>query len=408
MTLDISAAHEGPRNKPRYLVSSHRTSYLIFAGLLLLLLAPAGVTGFRMMRAASLMYGMTYATPPLILRAYSRAFRYVPVTSDLWIQGRRGPLEIRVMAPEGLPNAPIIVLVHGFASDGIRDALLNALAQRLCRSGVKVVMPGIVSEQRLRIDRTAVSDVDDAIRWSAMTSGQEVSVFGISFSGGMVISAAAQPDYANYVKMIFCVSGYNSIDRLGRYYLHDDVRGPDSQRYAVTPPADALAPMAAQYLDELVSREDIGPLSEAILAMFTQTASTNAHAANSLTEQQRVLLDDLLNARTEAMRARYHAVLERHRAELAYISPRGKINNIHGSLYVLHGYMDQRIPRSAAEWTRDEAKNNNNVKVVISSWINHSILIPDVPFREKLRVVHFVSDMLEEALRRVPLQPAKH
>jgi pimeloyl-ACP methyl ester carboxylesterase len=380
-----------------------RPVYLVCAILLAVLLIFSAVAGSRIFRSASLMYGMTYATPPLVLRVYSRALRHTPVTTDLWIQGRRGPLEIRVMAPKDLPNAPVIVLVHGFASDGIHDALLNALAQRLCRSGLKVVMPDIESEKMLRIDKAAVDDVDDAIRWSAKTSGEKVSVFGISFSGGMVISAAAQAGYAQYVKLIFCVSGYNSIDRLGRYYLRDDVREPDGHRYPSKAPPENLAPIALQYLEELVPSEDARPLSNAVRTMAGQTGSSKASLRGVLTSEQRVLLDDLLRARTPEMRARYHAVLERHRAELAYISPMGKIHDLRSALFLLHGYADETIPIGEAEWTAFEGVHLPNVKINLTSWVNHSILVPGASFPDKLRVVYFVSEMLDEALQPAPL-----
>lgn len=408
MTPDLRTADEvvpvGDVHRPK---TARGPLYLVSALLMALVLALCAVEGFRIMRSASLMFGMTYATPPLILRAYSKAFRHTPVTTDLWIQGRKGPLQIRIMAPKDLPNAPVIVLVHGFASTGIQDALLNALAQRLSRSGLKVVMPDIRSEKMLRIDRAAVDDADDAIRWSATTSGQKVSVFGISFSGGLVISAAANPDFTDYVKTTFCISGYNSIPRTGKFYLREDVRGPDSQPYLETPTPDALALIAFQYLNELVPPEDVQPLAVALRTVFETRGSLNPAVLASLTAEQRLLLDDLLNVRTPAMRERYHAVLERHRADWDYISPMGKIKNLHGSLYVLHGYRDRRIPTEEAEWTRAEAADNRNVKVLISPWINHSVLVPQAPLREKLRVVYFVSEMLDEALQPVPLQTAK-
>jgi pimeloyl-ACP methyl ester carboxylesterase len=405
LTLDLSAADKSKKSKLRRPILARYTSYLVIVTMLVLVYAAA--LGFRVMRAASLMYGMTYSTPPLIVRVYSKAFKHVPVTTDIWIQGRRGPLEIRVMTPKDLPNAPIIVLVHGFAPNGIQDALLNAFGQRLSRSGLKVVMPDIVSEQNLRIDRNAVTDVDDAIRWSAKTSGQEVSAFGISFSGGLVISATANPEFADYVKTTFCVSGYNSIARVGRYYLHEDVRGPDGNRYVETSPRDALALIAFQYLNELVPSEDVVPIRDALRTILYQRGIINADVTASLTAPQRALLDDLLDVRTQAMRERYHAVLERHRAEWDYISPTGKINKLHGSLYVLHGYGDQRIPTEEADWTRAEAEHKSNVKVVISSWINHSVLVPHTSFWEKLRVMYFVSQMFDEALHPVPLPATK-
>jgi dienelactone hydrolase len=406
VTSDLSATDEVKENTLSGLRPVRVTTYSISAILLAVGLALAFSWGFRMVRAATLMYGMSYTNPPLIIRAYSRAFRHPIVTTDQWIQGRGRPLELRVMAPKDLPNAPIIVLVHGFASNGIRNGLLNSFAQSLSQSGLKVVMPDIKSEKMLRIDRAAVADVDDAIRWSAIGSGQKVSVFGISFSGGMVITAVANPEYTDYVKMTFCVSGYNSIERLGRYYLHDDVMGPDGKRYSGTPIQNALTPMALQYSDELVPPNEIEPLSDAMRTMADQMGFSGSSPTASLTSNQRVLLNDLINVRTPGMRARYHALLDRHRAELADISPMGKIPEVRGSLFVLHGYADETIPVGEAEWTRAEGIHLSNVKVLLTSWVNHCVLVPRASFQDKLQVVHFVSEMLDEALHPVPLPPA--
>lgn len=370
----------------------------LIAGLILLILILAVAQGFSLLRAASLTYGMSPAPPPLVLKIYSRLFQHNVVTTDFWIQARSGPIEIRMLTPRDLPNAPIIVVVHGFAPTGNQDRLLNTLAERLCRIGLRVVMPNIVSEEMAQMSVTAVNDVDDVVRWSAMTSGARVSLFGISFSGGMVISAAAIPEFANDVKMVFCVAGYNSIDRLGRYYLHDDVRAPDQQPYRETPPLGALVPMALQYMDELVPFNDIEPMRMALL---------NKSPA-SLTFEQRELLDDLLSVKTQDMRIRYHALLEHHRTELAAISPMGKINQVRGSLYVLHGYQDATVPRGEAEWTQQEASHKGNVKILITPWLHHAVLEFPASLREKLRVGYFISQMLDAALRPSPLPASKH
>ena len=390
------------RLRPARVVACSACAILLAVGL-----AVASSMGLRMLRAATFMNSLTYGPPPLVLRAYSRAVRRTPVTTDLWIQGRGGPLEIRVMVPKDSPDAPMIVLVHGFATTGIRDGLLNAFAQRLCWMGLKVVMPDIKSEKLLRMDRSAVTDVDDAIRWSAMNSGQKVSVLGVSFAGGLVITAVTNPEYADYVKMTFSISGYNSINRLGKYYLRDDVRGPNGQRYSGTPVPNALTPIALQYLDELIPRKDIEPLSNAIRTMVGQKGSSDSPQTDSLSADQRALLNDLLNGRTPEMRARYRALLERHRTDLACISPMGKIHDVRGSLFILHGYADETIPVGEAEWTRAEGIHQRNVKVLMTSWINHSVLVPRSAFEDKFRVVYFVSEMLDEALHPVSLPPAK-
>ena len=371
--------------------------------ILVTLLVLAGIFAFSMLRAASIV-----STRPIFLGAYSKVFRHQPVVTNFDIAGRNGRLQIRMFTPQHLYNAPTLVLVHGFTPPGNTEPGLNAIASSLCQLGLRVVVPNIVSEQMFRISETAVADVDDVVRWSALTSGQQVSLFGISYSGGLVITAAAIPEFADYVKMIFCVSGYNSIDRLGRYYLHDDVRDPASQSYGKMAAKGLLAPMALQYLDELVPPKDVEALSEPLRLIFLHGGSPDEVAeAQPLTKEQRDLLDDLLSVKTEEMRTRYHALMERHRAELAAISPMGKFNEVHGSIYVLHGDLDPVIPRGEAEWTQQETLHKTNVKILITPWFGHALVEVHAPYWAKLRVAYFVSQLLDTALRPSPLPTPK-
>jgi pimeloyl-ACP methyl ester carboxylesterase len=380
------------------------TATCILATLLVL----AGIFGFSMLRAASIVYWLSPSRRPIIVKAYSKVFKHQPVVTNFEIAGRNGRLPIRMFTPQHVSNAPTLVLVHGFAPRGNNELGMNAIAWSLCELGLRVVVPNIKSEQMLRMSETAVEDVDDVVRWSALTSGQQVSLFGISYSGGMVISAAAVPEFADYVKMIFCVSGYNSIDRLGRYYLHDDVRDPASQPYGKMAPEGLLAPMALQYLDELVPLNDVEALSEPLQLISHGASPAEVAEAQPLTKEQRDLLDDLLSVKTEEMRMHYHALMERHRAELAAISPMGKFNEVHGSLYVLNGYLDPTIPRGEAEWTEQETLHKTNVKVLITPAMHHALLEVHAPYWEKLRVAYFVSQMLDNALWPSPLPTPKH
>jgi pimeloyl-ACP methyl ester carboxylesterase len=182
--------------------------------------------------------------------------------------------------------------------------------------------------------------------------------------------------------------------------MHDGAAGPDGRPYRVVPDAGALTAMAMQYIDELVPPADVQPMSAALNAIIHDKQP-------SVTAEQRVMLDDLLHVRTPEMRTRYHEVLDRHRAELAYLSPSGKIQQLHASLYVLHGAVDSIIPSTEAQWTAAEALHKSNAKVVITSWMHHAVLAPYTPAWEKLRIVFFVSEMLDEALQRAP-EPLTH
>jgi hypothetical protein len=159
-------------------------------------------------------------------------------------------------------------------------------------------------------------------------------------------------------------------------------------------PDGLLAPMALQYLDELVPANDVEALSEPLRLISHGGSPAEVAEAQPLTKEQRDLLDDLLSVKTEEMRTHYHALMERHRAELAAISPMGKFNEVHGSLYVLHGYLDPTIPRgeSRVDTARNTAQNqceNFDYAGDASRPSGGSCSVLG-----KLRVAYFVSQML--------------
>jgi pimeloyl-ACP methyl ester carboxylesterase len=405
LTVNMAATESG-RYGSLSTFRNHKGKLFISLAIIIILFAVTAF-GLTILRSASILYGISVHRPPLVVRAYVKIFRHFPTMSETSIQGRSGPLQLRIYTPNDAGTVPTLIIVHGFAPDGNHNEGVNTIAVLLCHLGLRVVVPDIPSERRLKMSRTAVTDVDDVVRWSAVTFGEKVSLFGVSYSGGMVISAAADPEYADYVKMIFCISGYNSIDRLGRYYLHDTVIDPNSRPYTETPDRGALAPMALQYLDELVPSEDVETLARVLTLIASNVSPEKAADAAALTSAQRLLLNDVLSVKSDQMRARYHSLMERHRDELAAISPQGKINNIRGSLYVLHGDVDPTIPKGEAEWTKKEALQNVNVRLLITPWMHHVFLDVPVPYREKIRVAYFMSHVLDAALERSPLPAGK-
>lgn len=79
--------------------------------------------------------------PPHLTREYMKLFRPSTEQKDFSIPGGNGAVAVRMIAPAGSPNAPIVVLVHGLAPTGNKDALLNVLAVRMVQIGLRVVIP---------------------------------------------------------------------------------------------------------------------------------------------------------------------------------------------------------------------------------------------------------------------------
>lgn len=85
------------------------------------LLAVAGCYSFRMLRAAYIL--RHFDTKLRVLDVYEHLFTSHFDVSDTSIPGTSGPVQLRIYTPIGVRNPAPIVVVHGFARDGNRNAL---------------------------------------------------------------------------------------------------------------------------------------------------------------------------------------------------------------------------------------------------------------------------------------------
>lgn len=378
---------------------SRRVGWRLPAALvLLLLLIAGGIRLFSLLRAATLIYGLSPMPAPRVVRVYIKIFRHATAEADFSVASKNGPVAVRVIFPRDRPQAPIVVLVHGLASDGYRDPLLNDLALRLAQIGLRVVVPNISSEQHRLMRSSALYEIGAAIQWSATASGKRVSLFGISFGGGLAIATAEMPQYANLVNIVFSDAGYNSIERLGRYYIGERVDAPDGRPYTESPPGSGPLLMALQHLDEMVPAEDVLPIEKVILGEALNHSGGPA-PRGVLTPSQQRIYDELRTVGSPAMREKYHRLLERHRAEMETISPASHMGGLRAPVYILHGADDNSIPAGETLWTLSEALPGEKVHALITPWMAHAILMGHVSLLKKIWIGNFVSAVLNSALR---------
>jgi pimeloyl-ACP methyl ester carboxylesterase len=362
-----------------------------------------GITySFRMLRA-SFVLGFRNGKPRP-LRIYDRFFGYHPAMTDLSIPGAMGQVQLRVYSPAGDRHPMPILMVHGFAPDGNKDGYLNRVAFSLTEMGYMVILPNVPAETHFEMRASDLTVIADAIRWSANTTGQKVSVFGISFGAGLAIPAAVQPSVAGDVKLIFSLSGYNDLDSIARYYLHDRVNDPSGSPYPGNPPGPLV--IVSPYLGELVPPRDFPALRKE-LDLLKQTQgrklTDNDPSVVHLSDSQQKELTELETVNTAQMHQLYLDTLIRHRAEIAAISPSSVLRDLKVPLFVLHGQNDPVFPEGEIEWMRKEVAGNRNAHILVSPWIAHAFVGQPATRWEKLRVIYFGSQLLHAASRPSPI-----
>jgi pimeloyl-ACP methyl ester carboxylesterase len=356
------------------------------------LAALGGCYAFRMLRAASVLHHVI--EKPLILRAYEHFFGTHFTVLDTSIPGTSGPVQIRIYSPIGVKNPPPIILIHGFARDGNRNDYLNLIASHFASVGFLVVLPTVPGESHDQMVYSDLIVIADTIRWTAHATAQQVAVFGISFGGGLVIPASAQPSVVGDVKLIVSYSGYNSLESIARYYLHDRVNDPNGRPYGGHPLGPLL--ITSPYLKELVPLRDVPALSS-VVARLDQNGGRplkpNDPAVLALDSDQRQEFYELQTVSTPQMRKLYLNALSRHSAEMATISPSSVVKNLKIPLFVLHGTDDPAFPEGEIEWMRKESAGNPNVHFLVSPWFSHVSVGQPATTCQKLRVINFFAEV---------------
>ncbi|HEV2647131.1 MAG TPA: alpha/beta hydrolase [Acidobacteriaceae bacterium] len=396
---EIEAKNRAERTRAKKPLARRISFAFVFMALLVSVVLPVW---FWTMRAVSILHHVD--TKPALLRIYDHFFDFQYTIRDTFIPGTLGQIEMRVYTPTGARNPAPIVLIHGFAHEGNKNLYLNALAKHLATVGFFVAIPTVPSASHSEMRASDLQVIGDVVRWTAHTTGQKVTLFGISFGGGLVIPAGAQPSASPFVKLIFCFSGYNNLDSIGRYYIHQHVLDPSGHPYQ----GHAPGPLAitSPYLSELVPPQDAAALSPAVRQFDDNEGRPlppNDPAMRGLNAKQRQEWDELQEASTPQIRQLYLRVLTSHRAEIAAISPSSVLANLTIPIYILHGSGDIVFPEGEVEWMRQELAHNRDAHILVSPWIDHVFVGQPATTWQKLKVLGFCAQIFGRAAHRTPL-----
>ena len=149
-----------------------------------------------------------------------REARTVVVQPRQQITTRYGDVPARLYVPEGTSRRTVL-LVPGIHSMGIEEPRLTALADDLAGAGVKVMAMALPDLQAYRITPRATDVIEDAVTWISkrpdLAPDGRVGIVGISFAGGLSISAASRPSIRDKVAFVLSFGGHGDLDRVMRY-----------------------------------------------------------------------------------------------------------------------------------------------------------------------------------------------
>jgi pimeloyl-ACP methyl ester carboxylesterase len=249
-----------------------------------------------------------------------------PVVERVWRlpDGQRG----RLYVPEA-PAGGAVLLLHGMHEDGVDEKRLVNFARAIASTGLVVGTPELAELRRFRMTWADVGRVARAAELLAVeVKRRQVTVFGISFGGGLALRAACDGRRAASIGRVIALGAPHDLVRVARFVLGHKVAGPAGE----IPP------------------DDPHPYARKAMKNFLLAEPPKQEPSNELLE---------------------HA-LERRAAELRELSPTSCRAPISADVHLAHGLGDRIIPYTETLWLARTLPVEHPAEVLVSPVIVHA------------------------------------
>jgi dienelactone hydrolase len=366
---------------------------LAFAVITLALAALAWQPVDRHWHAAHLLTSLAYAPPASSIEALPSDL----VETDLVIPQEGGTLRARCYRLASAARGQGLVVAHGVHHKGIDERRLVPFARALAREGLVVLTPELRDLADYRITLSGADDIEASVLYLSQqrdwVGGHRVGVLGFSFAGGLSLVAASRPALRGRLAYVASLGGHHDIERVLRFFVSNEIPTPmglekrTAHEYGlvvfVYGNVQAFIPEPDQETARSLLREWLKEDREAARALAKGCTTAPCHG----------LLDLLEKGNVQELGSRALALIEAHPAQLAALSPKGKLHAIEAPVYLLHGTGDSVIPPSESDWAAQELGPHPH-RLLVTPLIEHVEVSKPASFTEKLALVRFMAGIM--------------
>ena len=317
---------------------------------------------------------------------------------DTTFNFRGRPLPARLYLPRGVGFAPAIVVVHGMHELGINEPRLVSFARSLAASGFFVMTPLVPGIADYRVQAESA----DVIGWAARDFAQQltvpkVGVLAISFSGGLALVAAADPEYSDSIAWVASIGGYYDLAHVLRFFATGDAVLPNGSVEHLQP--HEYGPLIVIY-DE---PQDFFPQHDTSLAhdALKLLLHGNGKASEALTQQMtpagQQIMQDIYHKHRESLAPAILAEINKRSDQLSAASPAGHLRFLQAQVLLLHGSDDTIIPPAEMMWLKRHVPESDLVDALETPAIGHVEIGKNISWGEQLSLVHWMALMIRTA-----------
>jgi hypothetical protein len=325
-----------------------------------------------------------------------------PITiRDTSVQTPTGPVRGRLYIPDGIPNPPAMVVLHGVHHLGIDEPRLVNFSRALSAHGVLVETPELAALADYHVELRSIDVIGYAARdLKARTGANSVAVLGLSFAGGLALVAAAEPQYENDIGVVISIGGYDSLPRVLRFFATNQIRAPNGTVAHMQAHEYGILVVAYGHPEDFFSPADVPLARDAIRQQLYENWSQAQAIAQRLSPAGHARMGELLAHKDDGLSADLLRSLAEHESEAEAVSPAGKLAHLRADVFLAHGEADNVIPATELLWLKKDVPADKLKAALISPVISHVELGGHPSFADEWRLVDFMKDLLQDCDRR--------
>jgi len=322
-----------------------------------------------------------------------------PITTrDESLNTSQGTVRARLYSPLHHPNAPALVVLHGVHHLGMDEPRLIAFASAMASCGLRVLTPELPDIKDYHVGANSIATIGDTATWLAQQNDGSVGVMGLSFSGGLSLLAASDPQFRQSIKFVVAIGSQDAMSRVAQYYRTGHDLRPDGTEQLLPPHEYGALVMEYENLQDFAPTADLTPLRAVLRAHLYEDVAAEKTALATLTPTQLAEVKQLLDTTSAATRDKLAAAETKHIADMAGVSPRGHLRQLTTPVYLLHGEGDNIIPAAETLWMASELPSETLKASLISPVLTHIDIDKHGPTAmDRWRLVHFFALILHAA-----------
>jgi len=323
-------------------------------------------------------------------------------TQDFTLPTSNGPIRARLYIPQGHPDAPAIVVLHGVHHLGIDEPRLIAFARAMSSCGVRVLTPELPDIKDYHVGSSSIATIGDSAVWMSQHSANKpVGVMGLSFSGGLALLAAADPQWHKAIKFVVAIGSQDEMARVATFYRTGEDPLPTGAPERLTPHEYGALVLEYEHLEDFIPPDQsasLAPIRAVLRAHLYEDWPAEKAALAALTPAQLTLARQLMDTTSPITRAQLAHAETLHIDDMAGVSPHGHLSQLTTPVYLLHGAGDNIIPSAETVWMAEELPAASLKAELISPVLSHINLDGANPTAmDQWRLVHFFALILHAA-----------